>query len=333
MSSITSPSSDVNVNSRRTCSAATSTVASDPVTEKGAESSAVASIFTRYCSGVDACGLAPSPLAHAPNTNNSTTAPSQRAANCTSNPSPAGSGCASSRSLLLVDGFGELVLGHLGAALDVLLLGLLVELILRHARRVRLARSAGGAGFPVLGLLELLPKRGELVVAERLAQLGEQLFLFLARVVLDVLDEDRHLGGPGLVGWFELLDLLHEHIDEVVLLDALVHELLGLLADVLGGRVEDFLLDGGVHLKLGEDLLFELRHRGGVTGLLRGLELLEQVADLVVIAAQQLQGVHVASMVGRSRRWSIGEGVAGRPQRPVVAPALCPSARDLTGSE
>src|SRR5215211_4502121 len=56
-----------------------------------------------------------------------------------------------------------------------------------------------GLLFPLLGLLEALAERLELLLRECLPDLGEHLLLLLVLVVADALDEDHDLGVEGLV--------------------------------------------------------------------------------------------------------------------------------------
>ena len=46
----------------------------------------------------------------------------------------------------------------------------------------------------------------------------------------------------------------HQDLDDVVLLDALVHDLADLLGHVVDPGIEGLLLDGRVHLELAEDV-------------------------------------------------------------------------------
>src|SRR5512133_1710435 len=115
--------------------------------------------------------------------------------------------------------------------------------------------GSGGAELPLAGG-HLLAEAGELLLAEDLLGLGQQLLFLLLDMVADVLHQDRHLGVEGVVLGRHGGQLAEQHLDHVVLLDGLGDQLLAVLAGRgLDGRVVGLLLDGRVDLELLDDLL------------------------------------------------------------------------------
>ena len=114
-------------------------------------------------------------------------------------------------------------------------------------------------------------------------QLGEDLALLFLDVVADRLDQLLHrravLGGAGV----ELLEVGEEALGLLVLLDGLVG--LDPAALDLGSnqRVDELLLDGGVHRQVVDDLLGQLIDR---IGLLRQVHATEQLVDLSVVVLE-----------------------------------------------
>jgi 8-oxo-dGTP pyrophosphatase MutT (NUDIX family) len=152
---------------------------------------------------------------------------------------------------------------------------------------------AGGPGLRLELLLHLVHLRAELVdlvLVQHLARLLEHLLLLLLDVVLDVLLEHLELGRPLLGVDRHRLQLLQQHLDDVVLLEAFEHDL-ARLGRLLDGRVEDGLLDLRVDVELLPELGEELGARLlGALG--RRLQLLEDAGDLLVVLLQQLKSVH-----------------------------------------
>ncbi len=86
-------------------------------------------------------------------------------------------------------------------------------------------------------------------------------------------------------------ELRQQPLDDVVLLEALEGDVLGVRNGRSGDRVEDLLLDGRVHRELLDDPVDDLAllHVRSLTGL---LEPLEQLLDGAMVIFEKGDGVH-----------------------------------------
>src|SRR5262245_3005333 len=186
------------------------------------------------------------------------------------------------------DGGEQLLAVHGRTARDLLVLGEAAQvvdgqvLLVGHGRRAEL----GLAGLQPAGLALQVGGR------EDAPHLGEQLGLLFAGVVFDVFNQHGELGHPGRLAGGHGSGLRHEHVHHVVLLQSLRHHVLQLVVALAHLGVEEVLLDRGVHLELGEDLIDKAGHGAGGVGLLGFLEPCEQAADPVVIGGEQGCRVH-----------------------------------------
>ena len=132
----------------------------------------------------------------------------------------------------------------------------------------------------------------ELLDAERVASLLEELLFLFLDVVTDALDENGHLRPETVVLGSHLLELGEGLLDDVMLLEALEH-LEGVLVAELGPNrgIEDLLLDLRVLGKVLDDLVADAAHLFEVGGLAR-LETMEQLLDVAMVLLQECEGVH-----------------------------------------
>ena len=146
-------------------------------------------------------------------------------------------------------------------------------------------------GGRLLGILHRIAQVGEVVAAELRTHLGEVLVLLLLDVVAHVLDEHGGLGLEALVGGVHVVELIEQPLHDVVLLEALEHDVIDLLDGGPGDRVEDLLLDHRVLRELLDDLIDDLAtlDERPVAGL---LEALEELLDGLVVLFEQGDGVH-----------------------------------------
>ena len=118
-------------------------------------------------------------------------------------------------------------------------------------------------------------------------------------VVLDVLLHDDRFGAPRLVADVERLELSHEDVDDVVLLEPFEDDVLR-LGMRLQLRVEDLFLDGLVDHQLALDRREQLGPcLDAPFG--RALELGQELLELVVVVLEQRDRVHGSPRMGPSR--------------------------------
>nr|WP_254126997.1 hypothetical protein [Aquihabitans sp. G128] len=163
---------------------------------------------------------------------------------------------------------------------------------------------SGGAGVRVrrrrlLGVDHGIAELGQGLAPELLADLREVLLLLFLHVVAHVLDEDGDLGVEALVVGVEVVDLREHPLDDVVLLEALEHDVLGLRHGGAGDGVEEHLLDGCVLRQLLADPVGDLAlvGVGAVTSL---LEALEELLHGPVVVLEQGDGIHAVELPERA---------------------------------
>jgi hypothetical protein len=140
----------------------------------------------------------------------------------------------------------------------------------------------GGDGIPEVaegGAAQLVPHHREVL-----------LFLFL-HVMADVLHEHLHLGLEALVLGVHAVELGEHPLHDVVLLEALERDVLGLGHRRSRHRVEQLLLDGSVDGELLDDLVDD-RALLGHRAVSRPLEPLEERLDGLVVVLEQRDRVH-----------------------------------------
>ena len=160
-------------------------------------------------------------------------------------------------------------------------------------------RGCGWVGATALALAMASPRSAERVAAELVAHLREVLLLLFLHVVAHVLDEDGDLGVEALVLGIHRVELGQHPLHDVVLLEALEGDVLGLGHGGPGDRVEELLLDGGVDGQLLDD---PIDHRSllGEGVVARLLEALEQRLDRLVVVLEEGDGVHARRATRRA---------------------------------
>ena len=119
-------------------------------------------------------------------------------------------------------------------------------------------RGCGWVGADFFASANASPRSASVVAAELVAHLREELALLFLDVVTHVLDEHGDLGVEALVRGVHVVELGQQPLDDVVLLEALEGDVLGVGNRRPGDRVEDLLLDRGVHRELLDDPVDDL---------------------------------------------------------------------------
>jgi hypothetical protein len=135
----------------------------------------------------------------------------------------------------------------------------------------------------------------ERLAAHRLAHLREEVRLLLLDVVADVLHEHRDLRLEPLGPRIHALELRQHPLGHVVLLERLEDLVLRLRHRLAHRRVEDRLLDLGVHRELLDDVVDDAAALDEST-VARLLEALEQPLDCAVVVFEERDCIHSAAL-------------------------------------
>ena len=155
----------------------------------------------------------------------------------------------------------------------------------------------------LLRLVHCVAQIAQRVPTQLVAHHGEELRLLLLDVVTNVLDQDGDLRVEALGFCGHLLELGEDPLHNVMLLETLESDILGLRDRRTGYRVEEHLFDRGMHRELFDDSiddcsLFDIRSIAGL------LELFEESFDGLVVVFEQADRIHSKLITQLSPKYS-----------------------------